>query len=242
MFDDISLDPGALANSLYRGQLVLDCYNKLLAVIPNATTSAVYQDMVDFKALVDNWKGDWTGYNDYTTEIIPYETSFMAHRDFYTGKADLSTVPYMVLQKERTVAPKIITDVEAMRRPSPTVAPVASVPAPGLSMQTKLMLGAGAMLLGFVMLRPKRRGFSGFSGTNEEHKNTAVKYAYEAEKALGRGREHPPGSDERKRYMQYVRDYLIAADQETNWIPSDSEEAEYVKNTWKRYETIKKSW
>ena len=158
MFDDISLDPGALANSLYRGQLVLDCYNKLLAVIPNAKTSVVYQDMVNFKALLDDWKGDWTGYNDYTTEIVPYETSFMQHRDFFVGKVDLSTVPYMVLQKERTDPPEIITDAEMKRRAGAATPAPPALPAPtGMSIQAKLMLGAGAVLFGFLMLKPKRQ-------------------------------------------------------------------------------------
>lgn len=165
MLDGISTDPEALRKSIDRGQAALNCYLRLLSIIPNSTSTVLYSNEVSLADQLNKWRGDWSMFIDHTEDIVPYEAKFVEFRKWYADQGmDLTNVPYMVLQDNKMNPPDIITDAEAKARFSPIIQnplPQPTDPGPSMDMTSKaIMLGLGAAVsyvLYKIIPQPKRR-------------------------------------------------------------------------------------
>jgi len=150
----MSTNPMALENSLDRGQAVLNCYIKLLSVIPNAKQTMVWAEENALAKYLNDWKGSWSLFDDKTTEIVPFENLFVQHRKYYAEKGlDLKNVPYMILMKDKMVRPQVITDAEAknLSQSNPAL-PNTNPINPDMDMATKLTLVGVGGLAGLLIL------------------------------------------------------------------------------------------
>lgn len=163
---DLTTDIGSLKRSIDRAQIALNAYLWLLQVVPKPEETMALADKTALSSKLNDFKGCWTNYADFTAEIVPFETAFANHRKFFADLGvDLSTVPYMVLNDDRTIAPEIISDADAKMR----FKPEAPLPNPvqldqNFDLTTKLvMLGAGvaAVLVSFRLFKPAKRRTSG---------------------------------------------------------------------------------
>jgi len=159
---DLSTDSGSLKRSIDRAQVCLNAYLWLLQVIPKPEETMALADKIALSTLLNDFKGSWTEYADFTAEIVPFETAFANHRKFFADLGvDMSKVPYMVLKDDRTEPPEIIGDTEAKARFKPEPPLLIPVPPdPNSDTMTNLvMLGAGALavFVGFKLLKPEKR-------------------------------------------------------------------------------------
>ncbi len=195
--DAFTTDPDALQKSIDRGMKVLDAYDALLKVIPKANETMAFANRTSLSQLLNDWRGDWTTFNDHTIEVVPFETSFVGHRQFFADMGvDTSSVPYLIQQDNKMNLPEIITDAEAKKRkqPSPSPAPLPLVPSDGKNVDTTtkvLMLAGGAVFafLAFAALSPRKRPVRSFSGLREEHEEFIKHLLYDYNKQISYAQE-----------------------------------------------------
>lgn len=166
MAGEWTTDSSALDRSITRGQDILNCWIRLEQAV-GQPDSIAGQMVSDLSALLNDWRGDWTGYKDYTLEIVPYEVKFVQYRASYAQMGvNISSVPVVILDiNDKTRKPQILSPEQAKTvgiEPGPTNEPK---PSPDSDMTTKMIIaGAGIAVaaLGFMFLRKRQPALSGF--------------------------------------------------------------------------------
>lgn len=163
MLDELTKDPEALRKSIDRGRAIDNCYLQLLSVIPKSNETAVYANHMSLLQKLNDWRGDWSMFNDHTDEIVPYESKFVGLRKFYAESGhDMTNVPYVILQDNKLNAPEIITDKDAKERLSPRSVDLSEPveQSKDLDNTDKMFMaaiGAAAVFVGYKFLKPRRR-------------------------------------------------------------------------------------
>lgn len=243
MLSSLTTRSNALSESVDRGYAILNCYDQLLRVIPNAKDTAVMQDRKNLMAELNDWVGHWTVYEDYQDHVVPYETSFVAHRAFYASRIkfpnlDLSAVPYVVQHEDKLDKPEILSWAEMSERlksPMPQTAPATPDVPPVVSRSSNtglwMLIGAGAAAIVYLVSRGRKMKpaykFAGLSGTTDEHAQQIEKLLTIAGWRINDAQIYPAS---REYLLRIARDYLMQAESEHVWLPR-LEKQEFIKRT-----------
>lgn len=165
-------DSRALDKSIARGQAILNCWIRLDQAVgqPNSIAGQIVSDL---SAKLNDWRGDWTGYSDYTLEIVPYEVKFVQYRASYaqTG-VDVSSVPVVILDSDdKTAKPQILSPDQAKSVGIEPGATAESKQSAG-DMTTKIIVagaGIGLAIIGFMVMRKKRPAMAGLERYSFRH-------------------------------------------------------------------------
>lgn len=156
MAGEWTTDSSALDRSITRGQEILNCWILLDRAV-GKPDSIAGQMVSDLSSALNDWRGDWTGYKDYTLEIVPYEVKFVQYRASYAQMGvNVSSVPVVILDtNDKTVKPQILSPTQAKEvgiEPGPDVKPE-----PNLSASPMMIagIGIGAAIIGFMLFRKK---------------------------------------------------------------------------------------
>jgi hypothetical protein len=190
--------------------------------------SLAFANRMALRVLMKQWQGAWSEYQDFTVQIVPFETKFKQFRKFYKDQGvDLSKVP-VILQKENKMLPVQYVLPKDLKKGE------------GLSGVSDdfnffMLLGLGAVIAGLVVLSKGYGRRRGLGGTEEQHSKNVRDRIHTAKGFIYRATKNPKLA---KKWLRHAIREIEFAKVEEIWLPKSSVESVDLRQTEKLAEEL----